>query len=357
MTNRVQYLIEQSVQSATNDAYKSSFKKYKEFCHQYGIQPLPLTETKAIYWMAYRTGTVKASTALSGYYGVKKMAAFYGQKVDDSQWPLLKQVKTSLHTVFGADAPDKRKPITFELLAQMYKYFNLKNYNELVYYTLMVCATTALLRTSEFCAKHKKVNAHQQDKASVQALWNRNLTPHLNSQGTQVTHYSCKIQASKNEKGKCTVDVVWAQGNWPVSPCELITQMIHAKMNIINTKTTKLSMDPTAPLFQLLDGSIVTVKDVKNRLTKLCNDMGLDPSKYTIYSFRIGGATSLARRGVDHRQIQIAGRWRSEAYGIYIRMSIKSMATNQADYLKRDILNREVVFLHQNMDPNMAVRA
>ena len=55
--------------------------------------------------------------------------------------------------------------------------------------------------------------------------------------------------------------------------------------------------------------------------------------------------------------IQIAGRWRSDAYALYIRMSIKSMATNQADFLQRKITHRELVFLHQNIPPNLLVRA
>ena len=136
-----------------------------------------------------------------------------------------------------------------------------------------------------------------------------------------------------------------------------MTQYLHTRMKLYNTNNTKLSVAPTAPLFQLLDGTICTVKDVKTRITKLTNDMGLDTDRYTVYSFRIGGATSLARRGVDHRKIQIAGRWRSDAYALYIRMSIKSMAIEQAENLTKEIEDRDVVFLHQNIEPNLLVRA
>ena len=167
-------MIEQSIQHGTNESYKSAFRQYKKFCHKYEIPPLPLTEEKAIFWMADRTTEVQASTVKANYYGVKKMAVFHGQNVDDSQWHILKQVKISLDTVFGANTPDKRRPITFELLRKMYKYFNMKNYDELVIYTLMVCATTGLMRTSEICAKNKQVKPNKQHKASIQALWNYN---------------------------------------------------------------------------------------------------------------------------------------------------------------------------------------
>ena len=166
----------------------------------------------------------------------------------------------------------------------------------------------------------------------------------------------CTIRATKTEKGFCDVEIVWAKGKFPVTPSQLMTEYLNLRMEMSQTHP-QLSTKPNAPLFQLLDGSIVTVADMKERFNLLCNDMKLDMSKYTIYSFRIGGATSLARRGVDHRMIQIAGRWRSDAYALYIRMTAKMLATNQADFLQRDVINRELVFLHQNVPTDKLVRA
>ena len=349
-------MIEQAIQDSTNDGYKSAFRQYLRFCHQIGITPLPLDEIKILFWLAHRTSEVKANSALTNYYGVKKLALYYGYPTEDTSWHWLKQAKTTIKEIFGTNTPDKRLPITFEMLEKMYPYFNMYNYEDLMMYTLMVCAATGLMRTSEICAKHKKVDPNKQDKASVMALWNRQLTPYRDEKTGLLTHYSCNIRATKNEKGKCAVDIVWAIGKWPVSPCELMTQYLHARMKIAR-KNTNLSLSPNAPLFQMLDGSICTIKDVQQRLNILIAAMKLDPLKYTIYSFRIGGATSLARRGVDHRMIQIAGRWRSEAYALYIRMTIKSMAVNQAHFLQADVVNRDVVFLHQNIPPNLLVKA
>ena len=356
LTKRVQYMIEQAIEKSTNDGYKSAFRQYIRFCHVYNLVPLPITEMKMMYWLAHRTSEVKASSALTNYYGVKKMATFFGQPFDDTNWQMLKQVKISIGRVFGADTPDKRLPVTFEMLHKMYKHVNMYNYNDMVFYTLIVCATTGLMRTSEICAQNKSVSAQSDRRASVKALWNKQLTPHLDKNTGVITHYSCRIEATKNEKGRCAVDIVWAKGKWPVSPCDLMTQYLNTRIQMTKTNT-KLSIAPTAPLFQMQDGTIFTTFDVKKRFTKLLADMRLDMSRYTVYSFRIGGATSLARRGVDHRMIQIAGRWRSDAYALYIRMSIKSMATNQADFLQRKITHRELVFLHQNIPPNLLVRA
>ena len=349
-------MIEQSIGSKTNEGYKSAFRQYVRFCTLFGVAPLPVTEEKALYWLAHRTTEVQGPSANTNYFVLKKLALFHGHPIDDTNWQRLKAARKTLKDVFGANTPDKRLPITFELLGTMYKYFNMLNYNDLVLYTVMVCAATGLMRTSEICAANKKVKATKDTRASVAALWNRQLTPHLDPTTNLITHYSCRVQATKNEKGRMAVDIVWAKGKWPVSPCELMTQYLHARMNASKINTN-LSMAPTAPLFQLQDGTIVTTNDLKERLTEVIGHLQLDMQRYTVYSFRIGGATSLARRGVDHRMIQIAGRWRSDAYRLYIRMSIKSMAVNQAEFLRRDVTHRDLVFLHQNIPPNLLVRA
>ena len=356
LTQRVQYMIEQDIQYGTNEGYKSAFRQYLRYCRTFALIPLPITEMKAVYFFAYRTTEVKANTATTNYYGVKKLAMYHGHPVDDSNWEYLHAVRRSIDTVFGGNTPDKRLPITFELLGKMYKYFNMRNYDDFVIYLTMVCATTALARTSEVYAKHKNVSPNGTDRASVKALWNRNLKAYTDQHTKLITHYGCTVRATKTEKGYCDVELVWAKGKFPVTPAELMTEYQNLRIKMSKTHP-QLSTAPDAPLFQLLDGSIVTVADMKKRFDILCTEMQLDMQRYTIYSFRIGGATSLARRGVDHRMIQIAGRWRSDAYALYIRMTSKMLATNQADFLQRDVVNRELVFLHQNVPNDKLVRA
>ena len=281
---------------------------------------------------------------------------YYGFPVQDQNWEYVKLAKSTMKELFGARTPDKRLPITFELLGKMYPYFNMYNYNDMVLYLTMVAATTGLCRTSEIYAKNKKVSPNSKTKASVKALWNRNLRAYLDDSKTKITHYTCTIRATKTEKGFCDVETVWANGVFPVTPAELMTNYLNTRMQL--SKVNKnLSSAPHAPLFQLLDGSIVTIKDIQNRFDILCADMGLDRNRYTIYSFRIGGATSLARRGVDHRMIQIAGRWTSDAYKLYVKMTPKMMAKHQATFLKLDVKHPELVFMYENVPQELLVQA
>ena len=120
---------------------------------------------------------------------------------------------------------------------------------------------------------------------------------------------------------------------------------------------SQLSLSPNAPLFQLLDGSIATIQDIRKRFDILCADMQLDPARYTIYSLRIGGAKSLARRGVDHRMIQIAGRWTSDSYKLYIKMTPEMMAVHQSKFLKLDVKHPELVFMYEHIPQELLVQA
>ena len=349
-------MLEHDVQYSTNKGYKSSFKQYQRFCKIFNIPPLPVTQLTTLYWLAFRTTEVKASSALTNYYGMKKIAMYHGYPVSDKNWEFVQSAKRTMKKEFGANTPDVRKPATFEFVETIYPYFNMNNYNDLVFFVTIVCAVTGLMRTSEIYAKNKKVSPHAQTKASVKALWNRNLKAHFNADKTQLTHYTCTIRDTKTEKGHCDVDVVWAKGKFPVSPADLLTNYLNTRIQLQKTNK-QLSSQPTAPLFQLLDGTIVTSGDIRKRWDILCAKMGLDTKIYTIYSFRIGGATSLARRGVDHRIIQIAGRWTSDAYALYIRMTSDTMAKHQHTFLNADVTHPDLIFAHENIPQNLLVKA
>ena len=56
---------------------------------------------------------------------------------------------------------------------------------------------------------------------------------------------------------------------------------------------------------------------------------GIDAKKYAghMYSFRIGAATTAARKGISAEKIQTLGRWESAAYLLYIRLSREKLSS------------------------------
>ena len=53
---------------------------------------------------------------------------------------------------------------------------------------------------------------------------------------------------------------------------------------------------------------------LKNRLISI----GMDPSLYSGHSFRRSAASAAAAVGYTEHEIQLLGRWRSDAYKLYI---------------------------------------
>ena len=72
-------------------------------------------------------------------------------------------------------------------------------------------------------------------------------------------------------------------------------------------------------LFHTLDGLPVSRAIFTTHLAMVFTQCGLDPSKYKGNSFRIGAASYAAEYGFSDAQIRLMSRWRSDAFGKYIR--------------------------------------
>uniref|UniRef100_A0A1X7T7Z6 Tyr recombinase domain-containing protein n=1 Tax=Amphimedon queenslandica TaxID=400682 RepID=A0A1X7T7Z6_AMPQE len=73
---------------------------------------------------------------------------------------------------------------------------------------------------------------------------------------------------------------------------------------------------------QTLPSKNTFVRHLKNPLVA----KGIDQNQYSGHSFRIGAATSAAKAGIPDHLIKALGRWKLEAYQIYIRAPTSSLA-------------------------------
>ena len=94
-----------------------------------------------------------------------------------------------------------------------------------------------------------------------------------------------------------------------------------------------LKMDPVAeeeraltPLFRHAVGTAFTRADVSSVVKELMASIGLDPARFGTHSLRIGGATAALAAGVQPTLIRVAGRWSSDIYRIYCRLSLEAAA-------------------------------
>lgn len=67
-----------------------------------------------------------------------------------------------------------------------------------------------------------------------------------------------------------------------------------------------------------------TVSEVRDEVKRLMGLVGRDPRLYGAHSLRIGGATAALAAGVSPQMIRLMGRWSSDVYELYCRMSLQS---------------------------------
>ena len=79
-----------------------------------------------------------------------------------------------------------------------------------------------------------------------------------------------------------------------------------------------MGSSPEAPFFKINDRALDRVTLV-NHIKHLATSLGLDSSRYSGHSLRIGGATSAAQAGLSQWQIKLLGHWNSQAYQTYIK--------------------------------------
>ena len=75
------------------------------------------------------------------------------------------------------------------------------------------------------------------------------------------------------------------------------------------------------PLFQFSSSQHLTYNHYNRIIKHLVQAIGLDPSIYSSHSLRAGAATQAARAGLAPEAIKRLGRWKSQAYMLYMRPS------------------------------------
>ena len=63
------------------------------------------------------------------------------------------------------------------------------------------------------------------------------------------------------------------------------------------------------------------MRDLREQVKRLMQAIGLDPARFGAHSLRIGGASAALAAGVPPTLIRLLGRWSSDVYEIYCRMS------------------------------------
>ena len=119
---------------------------------------------------------------------------------------------------------------------------------------------------------------------------------------------SLRIKASKTDPFRGGVTIYLGRTDLDLCPVAALLSYIEVR-----------GFQP-GPLFVFQNGNPLTRQALVNRIREALASVGMDPTRYSGHSFRIGAATTAAAAGVEDATIKILGRWASSAYATYVRL-------------------------------------
>ena len=200
-------------------------------------------------------------------------------------------------------SPNRKHPITPELLLQMYSQFTLAIPLHVAMWALLLVAFFTFLRKSNLVPDVA-------DRISTKVPSQADLE--FSSQGASLHIKACKTIQYQQRSLLIPLPCI------PGSPlCPVMALRRHLRLN------PGSSHAPLFLVFSLTSHSLllITYSHFSQFLSQVIQAIGLVPAHYSPHSFCRGGASFAFRCNVPAKLIQRQGDWQSDAYLVYFEMS------------------------------------
>lgn len=299
--------------ASTRKTYQSGINSYFRFLDSHpqykhpngsGI-PAPLPAL--LEWCASLGGDHKPATIKA--YITHVRSAHLEEDVSDEHThsPVLQRLIRGIARAHDTTPKIVRLPITADMLRQVLLGLpSASGRNGAVLRAACTLAFAAFLRCGEFT-----VPSASSDFSAALHLTPRSIQwfPSFESP----THFTLRIPASKTDPFRLGVTVLVAAAP-PGSPTCPVTAMHHLFTAFPPTLVVQ-------PLFELQNGKALHREYFIQAVKKALTSQGVDSSKYSGHSFRKGAASSASEVGISEADIQLLGRWRSNAVKLYVQVS------------------------------------
>jgi hypothetical protein len=288
-------------------------RSFISFVDMHGIRPaFPASVQTLCLWVSFLASPPRAVTLGTCKVYLSAVVARHTEMGHDHPLadapPLLSRIMAGIKRM-AAQEKGPKLPITTALLEEMRPHLDLQQRSDILLWAMMWTAMSGLLRISEFTT--------QKDSDATRVLTLQQLTFHGSGQGPlslteacsadeEIQHAILRLTASKTDPFRAGVDIVLSAST---TLRALLAYGTHLPPNC----------DPTTPLFQHADRSAVTRSWLMRRVDGLLRKTGRDPKQFSSHSFRKGGAVSLQSMGVEDSLIRRVGRWKSDAFNLYVR--------------------------------------
>jgi len=264
---------------------------------------MPPEEIPLVLWLAELAARVSPGTLRVYFASVTRLSRECGFPDITADFHLVKQAMSGATKSLHALTRVPRKPVSCELLRSFLAFLSLDRHNDAMVWAAMTSATMCLLRSGEFTVTRFSSEASVLRVGSLAfSLVDGYLTMRI------------LLRDTKTAKGSRNSFVYVSQSFGEVCA-------VSAMLNFLAIRRRRGFLRDDEALFVFHDGSPLTQAQIVRILRTLLSVQGISTVGYSGHSFRIGGASELARAGFSVHEIQLAGRWASSSFLRYIRTS------------------------------------
>ena len=286
-----------SLAPRTIQTYASAWKSYSTFCITNGLTVLPVTEIKLMDFFTHAALRSISHKSLTVYLsGLSYHSEIRGLPLVLADMHSLYRLMRGIRRTQGNSLTRvKRCPVTINQM------FILKSYLRFCFPdrdgTMLWCAFTSaffgLLRSAEYTSP------------TMHTFLDSTLMLQDVSWSIDSTKMFISVRASKTDPFRTGTVIRFYKINSPLCPVQaaISYRSVHPCDN--------------GPFFQFQNGSFLT----RNKVAECLKSAFPLSTNINTHSFRIGGASAAASRGIPDSIIQIIGRWSSDCFRQYIRIS------------------------------------
>ena len=293
-------VISNSIAISSKERYTSCFSSYLEFCKNLNLQVFPLCQENMILF-ASKLGLSTSHNNINVHLAAIKFFAQVNGFSDNitSCNRLYRLIRGIKHAQAGKFGKPKRLPITPALLRSLCS--NMWNSStiyedKLMLWAAMLTAFFGFLRVSEYTSDHVKAFD------PVRTLCCQDIS----IIDTSPRAIDLQIKASKCDPFRSGITVRLTENKSLLCPVNALKEF------------SKVHPSKKGPLFAFQDGRYLTRKSWSTLLSKF---KPAHLKNLSSHSFRIGAATTAAAAGYPRWLIQALGRWSSDCFRDYLRVT------------------------------------
>lgn len=287
----------------TRQLYKSAQRSYEIHCQiNTTFPPFPVTLQSLASWITdLDKRNINPKTIKTYLTGLRSCLVDFGvpQGLDIFHHPSINRMIVGVQRRRGDTVKRERLPITKDILLQLVLRLDITTEPHAIIHAAYCLAFAGFLRAGEFTYSKRDL------EDSNFASW------HLTRQSIEFLpdRLLLTLPASKTDRYRRGITLTIAASGDAACAVKSLQNLF-----------TQFPRHPSTPLFHSTSIGPFTREYLTAKLESDIRNLGIK-GKFSGHSFRRGAATTAEKNGLPREEIQQLGRWKSDAYKLYIQPS------------------------------------